>query len=304
MYTISSCRYLREVMSSGDAFFPPSSEEPWGPASHSVGSSDRYGFWAESDDPELVLQVVLADYAPAVARQAARDRIMNGDITPGPGCESWPYNGITFELDLASNPGSFAEATRSDVDGDEDDEFGLEHDHPYVFRLFSSGVRRWLLHGKPHRTDGPAVVKADESEEWHQNGQLHRDNGPAVTYADGSQEWYQNGQLHRVDGPAVIYPADDPESDDPSDVEPRRPDEGEWWQRGELHRDGGPAVLTSDGDESWYQHGVLHREGGPAIIRWNGDTEWWRHGQRIYGNDSATTSTESGASTLATFDEF
>lgn len=40
--------------------------------------------------------------------------------------------------------------------------------------------RVWLLDGRPHRTDGPAIVDVDSPfQEWHQHGVLHRDDGAA-----------------------------------------------------------------------------------------------------------------------------
>jgi len=47
--------------------------------------------------------------------------------------------------------------------------------------------------GKLHRDDGPAIIRADGSEEWYQHDKLHRDDGPAIIRADGSGEWYQHG---------------------------------------------------------------------------------------------------------------
>jgi hypothetical protein len=54
--------------------------------------------------------------------------------------------------------------------------------------------KEWLLNGKLHRTDGPAVEYASGSKEWHLNGELHRTDGPAIEWADGSKAWYLNGE--------------------------------------------------------------------------------------------------------------
>jgi hypothetical protein len=54
-----------------------------------------------------------------------------------------------------------------------------------------------------HRTDGPAVERADGIKRWYLNGQKHRTDGPAIEYDDGTKVWYLNGQLHRTDGPAI-----------------------------------------------------------------------------------------------------
>ena len=100
------------------------------------------------------------------------------------------------------------------------------------------GTVRWLnAFGKLHRTDGPAVIQSDGSQEWWQHGARHRVDGPAVTLADGRQYWLQFGQHHRVDGPAVIHP------------------EGHevWRQRGSIHRTDGPAITWSDGQIEWWE---------------------------------------------------
>lgn len=61
--------------------------------------------------------------------------------------------------------------------------------------------------GQLHRTDGPAVIRADGTKEWWQNDLRHREDGPAIVHTSGSMEWWQNGKLHREDGPAyeTIY---------------------------------------------------------------------------------------------------
>lgn len=49
-----------------------------------------------------------------------------------------------------------------------------------------------MLNSKLHREGGPAVIKADDSEEWWINGELHREDGPAIKNADGSEQCYRN----------------------------------------------------------------------------------------------------------------
>jgi len=63
----------------------------------------------------------------------------------------------------------------------------------------------WWLNDKRHRTDGPARIWADGTQEWYLNNKLHREDGPARIYADGTQEWRLNDKLHREDGPARIW---------------------------------------------------------------------------------------------------
>jgi hypothetical protein len=69
--------------------------------------------------------------------------------------------------------------------------------------VHENGDRAWYQNNQLHRTDGPAIERADGDKFWYQNDQQHRTNGPAVEYADGIKFWYQNDQLHRTDGPAI-----------------------------------------------------------------------------------------------------
>ena len=85
-------------------------------------------------------------------------------------------------------------------------------------RVDKYGTKRWYLHGKCHREDGPAVEFADGSKSWYLNDQLHREDGPAIEWADGTKQWRLNGELHREDGPAY---------EDVIGVK-------EWWLNGEL----------------------------------------------------------------------
>ena len=54
------------------------------------------------------------------------------------------------------------------------------------------GSNCWQLNGKLHRTDGPAVERANGDKVWYLNGKRHRTDGPAVEYADGTKAWYLN----------------------------------------------------------------------------------------------------------------
>lgn len=115
-----------------------------------------------------------------------------------------------------------------DADAAEDDYFGED------------GIVAHYVAGRLHRTDGPALVCPDGTEEWYRDGCLHRtDGGPAVTTGDGSTYWYRDGQLHRTDGPAVM------ESDGTR----------AWYQRGRLHRTDGPAVEGAFASARWYLSG-------------------------------------------------
>ena len=59
---------------------------------------------------------------------------------------------------------------------------------------YLDGTKLWLLNGKRHRIDGPAVEWSDGSKYWYLNGKRHREDGPAIEYPDGAKEWYLNGE--------------------------------------------------------------------------------------------------------------
>jgi hypothetical protein len=60
-------------------------------------------------------------------------------------------------------------------------------------QVLPDGSKEWLLNGKRHRTDGPAVERPNGTKEWWLNGNLHRIDGPAIEWADGSKMWFLNG---------------------------------------------------------------------------------------------------------------
>jgi len=70
---------------------------------------------------------------------------------------------------------------------------------------YSNGNKYWLLNGKRHRTDGPAIERSDGSKYWYLNGKRHRTDGPACEWTDGEKQWYLNGKRHRTAGPACEY---------------------------------------------------------------------------------------------------
>ena len=67
----------------------------------------------------------------------------------------------------------------------------------------------YLLDGKYHRSDGPAMIYNDGSEFWFVNGLMHRLDGPAVICKYYCNWWYKNGKHHRLDGPAIEYVKED-----------------------------------------------------------------------------------------------
>jgi hypothetical protein len=74
-----------------------------------------------------------------------------------------------------------------------------------ICKVDEYGNKHWLLNGKCHREDGPAIESANGSKYWYLNGKRHREDGPAMEYANGDKLWYLNGLLHRVDGPAIEW---------------------------------------------------------------------------------------------------
>ena len=72
-------------------------------------------------------------------------------------------------------------------------------------RVDERGTKRWYLHDKRHREDGPAIEHANGSKQWYLHGKRHREDGPAIERADGFKEWWFNGKRHREDGPAVEW---------------------------------------------------------------------------------------------------
>jgi len=142
---------------------------------------------------------------------------------------------------------------------------------PTVMERYDDGtVKReeWLVDGKYHRTDGPALVQyrpdgSVEYEMWFVDDKCHRADGPALVQyrPDGTvelEEWYADGKCRRADGPAVVWyrPDGTIESED-------------WWVDGKLHRTDGPAVVCyrpdgTVGREEWHVGG--RRVDAPAVL--------------------------------------
>ena len=54
----------------------------------------------------------------------------------------------------------------------------------------------WLVNGKRHREDGPAVEGIDGYKAWYINGKLHREDGPAVECGNGCVRYYLNDEYY------------------------------------------------------------------------------------------------------------
>jgi hypothetical protein len=42
----------------------------------------------------------------------------------------------------------------------------------YTVKVYPSGIKSWLINGKLHREDGPAIEWPDGVKEWYLNGKL------------------------------------------------------------------------------------------------------------------------------------
>jgi hypothetical protein len=58
---------------------------------------------------------------------------------------------------------------------------------------YPNGEKHWLLNGKLHRENGPALELSTGSKAWYLNDKLHREDGPAVIRWDGHKRWYLHG---------------------------------------------------------------------------------------------------------------
>jgi len=52
----------------------------------------------------------------------------------------------------------------------------------------------YLVSGKLHRDDGPAVEYSNGRKEWWIDGKRHREDGPAIMLSNGDEEWFINGR--------------------------------------------------------------------------------------------------------------
>ena len=52
----------------------------------------------------------------------------------------------------------------------------------------------WYRNGIVHRDDGPAIERADRTQEWYAEGIRHCENGPALISADGERHWFIHGK--------------------------------------------------------------------------------------------------------------
>jgi hypothetical protein len=172
------------------------------------------------------------------------------------------------------------------------------------------GSKQWLVEGKRHRLDGPAVEYASGEKHWYKEDLHHREDGPAIEYTDGTKKWYKEGEYHRLDGPAIewidgtkywyIEGVKYSEAEWKKKVEELKIlklNDGEyipqnytgciefpnrtrrWYKERKTHRLDGPAVEFYDGEKGWYKDDLLHRLDGPAIECPNGNKFWFIEGK-------------------------
>jgi len=71
-----------------------------------------------------------------------------------------------------------------------------------ICKVTELGDKVWLLNGKLHRTDGPAVEKPNGQKEWFINGRRHRADGPAIEHPNGGVEWHFKWWLYGIKIPS------------------------------------------------------------------------------------------------------
>ena len=61
---------------------------------------------------------------------------------------------------------------------------------------YNGGNEEWRTSNRTyHRLDGPAFISYDGSKQWIVEGKTHREDGPAVEWANGINTWW----LHNIE---------------------------------------------------------------------------------------------------------
>ena len=155
--------------------------------------------------------------------------------------------------------------------------------------------------GKIHRTDGPAVIYEDGTEEWWKNGVRHRLNGPAISNAKKKLAihiikgtinpthfyiTYYGTSVETYTEPSVIIEAVSRIKDITENIPSHKNisyDKIEEFERGMLvkkltsnlstfllygvkHNDDSPAFISQE-NTKWFHYGMLHNINGPAQIQ-------------------------------------
>jgi hypothetical protein len=152
----------------------------------------------------------------------------------------------------------------------------------------------YLLDGKIHNKEGPAVIYPDGTREWWINGKRHNINGPAIYNNNtGFSLKIRNGKVDPVnyiwtennDRQVVVVDHIDVRNSvmrikpilekikviDSYRID-QKGDKLNYYYKGMLHRCSqntvsgeGPAEMWDSGSEIWYMYGVKHRENGHAV---------------------------------------
>lgn len=59
-------------------------------------------------------------------------------------------------------------------------------------KFFLVDREQWMLDGRLHRLDDPAIETANGDKQWCINNKIHREEGPAII-KDGQEKWYLEG---------------------------------------------------------------------------------------------------------------
>lgn len=96
---------------------------------------------------------------------------------------------------------SFSDTTLNSYDWDWDYK-SSSYVHPKTREALTGNLKDeantelFVLNGKLHREDGPALILYDGTMQWYQHGVLHRTNGPARIYSSNFQEYYLYGKRY------------------------------------------------------------------------------------------------------------
>ena len=108
----------------------------------------------------------------------------------------------------------------------------------YTVKVYPSGIKSWLMNGKLHREDGPAIEWPDGVKEWYLNGKLLTEQ--EFNTRMNTKELTINPIEELLEYTVKVYPNGSKF----------------WWLNEELHREDGPAIEWLDGTKEWYLNGV------------------------------------------------